>query len=134
MAMTVKATMKAARGTGAGDTRMTVMTATTATMATTAAMAATAATMTPNGKGDNKDGNRKNNNKATTTPTSTTKGSERCQSCRDNHGGGHHHPRDAAIELTAASLRHAFIGSCCFLVESSILYYAWEYIENLDET
>jgi len=43
-----------------------------------------------------------------------------------NNRGGHHHTWDAAIVLTAASSRHAFVRSCCrFPVERSILYYAW---------
>jgi hypothetical protein len=42
--------------------------------------------MTPNGDEDNEDGNSKNNDKATTKPTT-----------RDNRGGGHRRPRDAAI-------------------------------------
>ena len=87
--------------------------ATTKAARSTMAMAATATTvttMTPNGDKDNKDGNSKNNDKATTTRTATTEGDERCQSRRDNRGGRHRLPRDAAIVLTAASLRHAFIG------------------------
>ena len=97
------------------------------------AMAVMATTMMPNNDKDNEDSNSKNNDNAMTTLTATTEGGN-CQSCRDNCGGGHHRPKDAAIALTAASARHAFIGSCHFLVGRSILYYAWEYIENLDET
>ena len=66
-------------------------------------------------------------------PKSTEEG-ERCQSRSDNCGGGYCRPRDAAIALTAALLRHAFAGHVVSPVERSILYYAWEYIENLDKT
>jgi hypothetical protein len=66
--------------------------------------------MTSNGDEDNEDGNSKNNDKATTKPTT-----------RDNRGGGHRRPRDAAIAPTAASSRHTFVGSCCFRVERSEL-------------
>ena len=110
VATTAKAMTKAARATGAGATRMTV------TTGATGATAATAAATTPNGDKDNEDGSSKNNDKATTTPSSTTEGGERCQSRRDYRGRGHHRPRDAAIELTTASSRHAFVGSCCFQV------------------
>ena len=72
---------KAARATGAGATRMAATAATAATM-----------TMTPNGDEDNEDGNSKINDKATTIPTSTTEGGERCQSHRNNRGGGHPRP------------------------------------------
>ena len=106
MAMTARGAMKAARVTAAGDTRT---------------MAMMMATMTPNGGEDNEDHNSKNNDKATTKPTTTTEEGERRQSRRDNHGRGHHRPRDAAIVPTAASLRHTFVGSCCFRVERSEL-------------
>ncbi len=79
------------------------------------------ATMTPNGDEDNEDGNSKNNNKATTKPTTTTEEGERHQFRRDNRGGGHPRPQNAAIAPTAASLRHTFVGSCCFRVERSVL-------------
>ena len=96
MATTVRATTKAARATAAG-----------ATMTT----AVLVATMTPNGDEDNKDGNSKDNNKATTKPTMTTEEGEPRQTRRDNRGGGHCRPRDAAIVPTAASSRHTFVGS-----------------------
>ena len=99
VAMTARAMTKGARATAAGATR------------TTAAKAATVATMTPNGDKDNKDGNSKNNDKATRTLTMTTEGDERRQSQRDNRGGGHPCPGDTASAPTAASSRHAFVGS-----------------------
>jgi len=93
VATTARATTKAARSTMA-----------------TAATATTVTTMTPNGDKDNEDGNSKNNDKATTTLTATIEGDEHCQSRRDNRGSRHRLPWDAAIALTAASSRHAFIG------------------------
>ena len=125
VATTAREMMKAARAMVAGATRTATMTAATAA---TTATAVTATTMTPNNDKYNEDSNSKNNDKAMITLTATTEGGEHCQSCRDNCGGGHRHPKDAAIALTAASARHAFIGSCYFLVGRSILYYAWEYI------
>ena len=119
MATTARAETKAARVTAAGATR------------TTAVMVAT---MMPNGDDDNKDSNSKNNNKATKKPTMKTEEGERCQSHRDNWGGGHRCPRDATIAPTAAVLRHTFVGSCCLQVERSVLSTIWEYIENLDKT
>ena len=85
--------------------------------------------MTPNNDKDNEDSNSKNNDKAMMTLTATTEGGEHCQSRRDNRSRGHRRPKDAAIALTAA-----FVGSCHFPVGRSILYYTWEYIENLDKT
>jgi hypothetical protein len=109
VATTVWATTKAARATVTGATRMTATTGAMAVMATTVAM------MTPNSDKDNEEGNSKNNGKVTTTLAATTEGGERFQSHRDNCGGGHHRPRDAAIALTADLLQHAFVRSCCFL-------------------
>ena len=120
VATTARAMMKAARATVAGATRTPTM---MAAMAATTATAVTVTTMMPNNDKDEEGSNSKNNDKAMTTLTATTEGGN-CQSCRDNCGGGHRRPKDAAIALTAASARHAFIGSCHFLVGGSILYYA----------
>jgi hypothetical protein len=102
VATTVRATTKAARATVAGATRMT---------------ATLVVKMTANGDVDNEDNNGKNNDKATTKPTTTTEEGERCQSRRDNRGGGFRCPRNAAIAPTATSLRHTSVGSCYSRVE-----------------
>ena len=122
-----------ARAMVAGATR------TMAATVTTAATAATAAAMTPNGNEDNEDGNGKNYDKSNDNSNINNRlGGERCQSRRDNCGGGRSRPpRDAAIALTGClvgtrsrRIMLSFPGDR----EEYSLYYAWEYMENLDET
>ena len=106
----MRATAKAARAMVEGARR------------TTAGKVTTVVTVTPNGNEDSEDGNSKNNNKSTMAPTATTEGGEHCQSCRDNRGGGHRRPWDATIALTAATSRHAFVGSCHFPCSREVYY------------